>query len=233
MLLGAFPIGLLGRVGSLQTQVSNHLVDTSTAHGAASTNDYGKIIKRDAFGRAQVSDPVASADIATRGWVLAQGFTGGSGTVYSVATGTGLSGGPITGAGTISLANTGVTPGTYSYPSITVNAQGQITAAANGPGLLTNITVTAPLVTSGGLTPNLSINPATSLVAGSMSASDKAKLDGIAAGAQVNTVASVFGRTGAIVAQTGDYNIQKIAGFTISTSPPSGGSDGDVWIQVG
>jgi hypothetical protein len=58
-------------------------------------------------------------------------FAAGSG-VTSIATGTGLTGGPITSSGTISIANTAVTAGSYGGAaktlSATVNAQGQLTA---------------------------------------------------------------------------------------------------------
>ena len=59
------------------------------------------------------------------------------GTVTSVASGTGLTGGPITTTGTLFIANTGVTAGTYGsaavIPVIAVNSQGQITSISTQP----------------------------------------------------------------------------------------------------
>lgn len=57
--------------------------------------------------------------------------------VTSVATGTGLTGGPITSTGTISIANTGAVAGSYGTAARTVtqlvNAQGQITSISDQP----------------------------------------------------------------------------------------------------
>lgn len=61
--------------------------------------------------------------------IIGSGSSGG--TVTQINTGAGLTGGPITNAGTIALSNSGVTPGTYGsateIPVVTVDAQGRVT----------------------------------------------------------------------------------------------------------
>ena len=77
---------------------------------------------------------------------------------------------------------------------------------ADGQGV-TSVGGAAPIFSSGGTTPEISITAATTSAAGSMSAADKAKLDGIASGAQVN-VATNLGyttatTTGTVTSSTG------------------------------
>ena len=74
------------------------------------------------------------------------GGGGGTGTVTNVATGTGLTGGPVTTTGTISIANTAVTAGTYgdgaNVAQVIINAQGQVTNAVNVAISIANSAVT-------------------------------------------------------------------------------------------
>lgn len=71
-------------------------------------------------------------------------------TLFNIVTGTGLTGGPIIGNGTISIANTGIGPGVYDYATVNVNAQGQILAAHSNSttinSILTNLSDLANIV---------------------------------------------------------------------------------------
>lgn len=99
--------------------------------------------------------------------------------------------------GTVAIANGG-TSSTTAAAALT--ALGAYPAAnpsgyTSNTGTVTGVTGTAPIVSSGGTAPAISITAATVSVAGSMSAADKTKLDGIATGATANTgtVTSVAG----------------------------------------
>jgi trimeric autotransporter adhesin len=93
-----------------------------------------------------------------------QTFPGGSGTVTSVGTGAGLTGGPITTSGTISIPNQGVTNSMLANPSITVVAgsglSGGGTVALGGSVTLTN-TASGGTVTSVGTGAGLTGGPVT------------------------------------------------------------------------
>jgi phage-related tail fiber protein len=87
----------------------------------------------------------------------------GTGTVTSVGSGAGLTGGPITGTGSLALATSGVTPGTY--PKVTVDTYGRATAgAALVAGDIPNLD--AAKITTGtfatGQVPNLAASKITS-----------------------------------------------------------------------
>jgi hypothetical protein len=100
--------------------------------------------------------------------------SGPTGTVTQVNTGAGLTGGPIISTGTIALTTTGVAPGTYSNPTITVDSYGRISFASPGtPSGALGILATSPLqVTTGVFPQTVSISPASTSASGAVQLND-------------------------------------------------------------
>ena len=87
---------------------------------------------------------------------------GNPGTVSSVGSGAGLTGGPITTSGTLGIATGGVTNAMLANPSLTVNAGSGLSGGGSlslgGSGSLS--------IASGGVTDNMLVNPSLTVTAG-------------------------------------------------------------------
>lgn len=101
------------------------------------------------------------------------------------------------GGYTLPIASTTVLGGVMvDGTSITINGSGVISAPGAGGGTVTSVTGAAPVVSSGGTTPEISMAAATSTVNGYMTSTYASKLDGIAAGSEVNVNADWNSITG-------------------------------------
>jgi trimeric autotransporter adhesin len=141
---------------------------------------------------------IASADI-NDGAVIGSKIADGAVTGNKIADGA---------IGSGKLANTAVTPGSYTNANITVDQKGRITAASSGaPGASGLEVLDEGLSVQAGVG---AINFIGSGVAAVWNSANS-RIDVTVAGGAA-PVGSVFGRTGAVVAQAGDYEIGEIAG---------------------
>ena len=136
----------VGEVVSPDLAEKIQVISTMSTNGAVGIKDEGSSIST---GVKNINFVGASVTATNSGDDVTVNVSAGTGTVTSVATGTGLSGGPITTTGTIALANTAVTAGSYTAANITVDAQGRLTSAANGSAGVTSFSAGTT-----GLTPN-------------------------------------------------------------------------------
>ena len=154
-----------------------------------------------------VANPIFSLDAINLSYLQSYvAANKGTGTVTSITAGTGLSGGTITGSGTIALANiSGFLAGVYNYPnSLTINQQGQVIGANAGNQPITNI------ISNSGLTVNTSGGQAlvnifnTGVTAGTYD---------FPAGFSVNSMGQLT-----FVTSSGSFPINRLSGYPSNSS---------------
>jgi len=154
-----------------------------------------------------VANPIFSLDAINLSYLQSYvAANKGTGTVTSITAGTGLSGGTITGSGTIALANiSGFLAGVYNYPnSLTINQQGQVIGANAGNQPITSI------ISNSGLTVNTSGGQAlvnifnTGVTAGTYD---------FPAGFSVNSMGQLT-----FVTSSGSFPINRLSGYPANSS---------------
>lgn len=149
-----------------------------------------------------------------------------AGTVTSITFSTGLTGGTITGSGTVAIATTGVTAGTYGsasvVPQIVVNAQGQITSESDQ-----SIALSAAAITSGTLAiARGGTNSSTSLTNNQLMYSTSGAIKELGAMTNGQIAVGVTSAAPSIVSMSGDATLASSGALTLATSGVTAGTYG-------
>ncbi len=131
----------------------------------------GALITATALGVPDTLSPGANGQVLSADSTAAGGLAwvdNAIGTVTQVNTGTGLTGGPFTDTGTISLADIPNVAGSYTNAAFTVDAQGRLISASNGAAPVLQVTGTAPIQVTAGQLPNVSIDAASTSAPGAV-----------------------------------------------------------------
>jgi hypothetical protein len=111
------------------------------------------------------------------------------------------------------------------HPTYLTAAEGNAAYAPLGATGTTNLTIANRTATTIDIASDTgtdaTIPAATTALSGMMSAADKSKLDGVAAGAQVNTVTSVAGKTGVVTLAKADVGLGSVDNTTDANKPIS------------
>ena len=193
-----------------KTWISTQITDFNTAVRSNSLNQFAvptANLSMNNFRMTDLNDPVNNNDAINLAYLQSYVAShGGTGSLTSITAGTGLSGGTITGSGTIALANiSGFLAGVYNWPnSLTINQQGQVIGANSGVQPITSI------ISNSGLTVNTSGGQAlvnifnTGVTAGTYD---------WPAGFSVNSMGQLT-----FVTSSGSFPINRLAGYPANSS---------------
>lgn len=193
-----------------KTWISTQITDFNTAVRSNSLNQLAvptANLSMNNFRMTDLNDPVNNNDAINLAYLQSYVAShGGTGSLTSITAGTGLSGGTITGSGTIALANiSGFLAGVYNWPnSLTINQQGQVIGANSGVQPITSI------ISNSGLTVNTSGGQAlvnifnTGVTAGTYD---------WPAGFSVNSMGQLT-----FVTSSGSFPINRLAGYPANSS---------------